>query len=105
VILVNGYIKPKIKTGGGFDGDGNPIPSGSTWGDPIPCRHKTNRNSFKGKSNGNTFIVAAYEIYIEPQPFATEQIQLFNEDDTKIGEYSIMWVEDLDAVEAIKITV
>jgi len=105
VILVNGYIKAKDKTGGGFGGNGNPVSSGATWGDPIPCRHKPNRNSFKGKQDGNAFTIASYEILIESQPFASEQIQLFDESGTKLGEYSIMWAEVLDAVEAVKITV
>lgn len=105
MIISNGYIKAKDKTGGGFDGNGNPIPSGSTWGDPIPCRHKPNRNSFKGKQNGNAFTIASYEILIEQQPFPSEQIQLFDESNVKLGEYSIMWKENLDAVDALKITV
>lgn len=105
MILVNGHIKAKIKSGGGLDGNGNPIPSTGTWGSDIPCRHKANRSSFKGKSNGNTFTVASFEILIESQPFPYEQIQLFGEDGAKIGEYSIMWKENLDAVGNLKITV
>ena len=104
MILVNGHIEPKIETGGGLDEDGNPVPTISSWGDKIPCRYTPNRNSLKGKANGNLFIVASYEILIERQPFTTEQIRLTGINGEDLGELSIMWVETFDAVNALKIT-
>lgn len=31
----------KRTTGGGYDGNGNPVPVTSTWSEPIPCHYST----------------------------------------------------------------
>lgn len=105
MIFANGYIEVKMEAGGGLDEDGNPVPTEFTWGDKIPCRYTPNRNSLLGKTNGNSFIVAMYVILIERQPFTGEQLRLTGVNGEDLGEFSILWVETLDAVDALKITV
>lgn len=105
MIIINGHIKGKTKTPGGFDDDGNPIKPVEAWSDSIPCRYVPNRNSLKGKQNGNAFTIASFEVYVEAQDFPFEQLRLIDLSGVQIGDYSIMWKEFLDAVNAIKITI
>lgn len=104
MIIVNGNIMAKVKSGGGFDGGGNPVKTSESCGDPIPCRITVNKRDNLGKQNGNTFTVASYEVLISPQPFTAERVKLerFGKD---LGEFSVMFTEYLEAVGAIKIVV
>jgi hypothetical protein len=104
MIIVNGTITVKIKSGGGLNGEGNPVEPSESWGDPIPCRITTNKRNNLGKQNGNTFTIASYEILIGLQPFTAERVKLerFGED---LGEFSVMFTEYMEAVGAIKVVV
>ncbi|MDR0657691.1 MAG: hypothetical protein LBG18_01930 [Mediterranea sp.] len=104
MIIVNGSITAKAKTGGGLDMDGYPVKPAETWGQPIPCNVKVNKRNNLGKQNGNTFKIASYEVLIEPQPFESERVRL-TEYGRDLGEFSVMWTEYLDAVGALKIVV
>lgn len=105
MIIANGYISAKIKTGGGLDANGNPVLPSVDFGDPIPCNIKTNKNSLIGKSNGNTFTVASYEILIEANGYEEGTVQLTDLSGKAIGEFPIMEIEPLYAVGMVKITV
>jgi hypothetical protein len=63
-----------------------------------------NRKNNLGKQNGNAFTIASYEVYIEMQPFEAERINL-SENGKDLGEFSVLWTEQLDAVCALKIVV
>ena len=104
MIIVNGRIWAKDKSGGGLDGEGNPMKPSESWGDPIPCRITTNKRNNLVKQNGNTFTIASYEILIGLQPFTAERVKLerFGRD---LGEFSVMFAEYMEAVGAIKIVV
>lgn len=104
MVIVNGTIQVKEKTGGGLDGNGNPVRPSESFAEPIPCRITTNKKNYLGKQDGNTFIAASYEILIEPQKFEAERIKLtrFKRD---LGVFSVMSSEYLEAVGAIKIVV
>jgi hypothetical protein len=104
MIIVNGTITAKVKTGGGLGLDGYPVKPSASWGDPIPCRTVTLRKNNLGKQNGNTFITASYEVLIEPQPFEAERVRL-TEYGRDLGEFSVMWIEYLEAVGVLKIVV
>jgi len=105
MIIQNGYIKAKVKTGGGIDAStGYPISITETWGDTIPCQYKVNNYSNLGSTNGNKFTIASYEILIEDSSFTAEQIKLFT-DNEDLGEFSIISAEDLSNVGLIKITI
>ena len=51
MIIENGTISIKTKTGGGLV-NGNPVRPSENWGEPIPCHITTNRHNNKGKVNG-----------------------------------------------------
>lgn len=106
MLIENGYIKIKEKTGGGMNPDtGYPIKSDSSFGVNIPCQFRANKYSNKGKANGESFIIASYEILIEEQSFTSEQLSLFDLAGKELGEFSIMETEQLSAVCQIKILV
>jgi hypothetical protein len=138
MLVVNGSISGRVKTGGGLDGNGNPVRLSPEWEQPIPCHIKVNRGNYLGKQNGNTFTSASYEVLIESQPFEAERVKLVDEsgrrsgdeyllvseDDSPIiteqedyainlessagmdlGEFSVMWIEYLEAVGVVKIVV
>lgn len=107
MIILNGYISAKIKTGGGLDENGNPFRPSSEWSESIPCYIKVNQRNNLGKQNGNSFIIASYEILIDPQPFTSDGIvKLSYESGQELGEFSIMFPSEyLEAVQAIKIVV
>ena len=104
MIIVNGKITAKVKSGGGIDGEGNPVKPSESWGDPIYCSITVNKRNNLGKQNGNSFTVASYEILIGPQPFTAERVKL-ERLGKNLGEFSVMFTEYLEAVGAIKIVV
>lgn len=107
MIIQNGTIEVKRKTGGGIDPEtGYPQKPGVVgWGCPIPCQYSANKRNNLGRVNGEHFIVAQYEILIEQQPFAAEQVRLIDRAGCIIGEFSVMQVEPLDAVCELRIWV
>jgi hypothetical protein len=103
MIIENGTICTKIKTGGGLV-NGNPVRPFENWSDPIPCNIKINQHNNKGKVDGNTFKVASYVVLIETGAFDADMVKL-ERDGRGLGEFSVQSIDPLDAVGAIKITV
>ena len=66
MIVANGTIETKIKSGGGINPEtGYPNKPSEAWGEPIPCQFRANSYSNKGRTNGEAFTIASYEILIE----------------------------------------
>ncbi len=107
MIIVNGFISAKSKTGGGLNDNGKPIRPTEEWGEFVPCHIRVNHRNNLGKQNGNTFTIASYEILIEPQPFIDDgMVRLRYVSGKELGEFSIMFPpEFLEAVGATKIVV
>lgn len=106
MIIANGTIETKIKTGGGIDPETDyPIQPTVSWGNPIPCQYRANNYSKRGKANGEAFTVASYEILIEEQSYEAESLRLLDMDGRMIGEFSVIEIEPLRAVCQIRILV
>lgn len=107
MIIQNGTIEFKTKTGGGIDPDtGHPIkPSSVSFGEPVPCQFKANKFNGLGVINGEHFTVAQYEILIEEQAVTSEQLRLKDLSGKEIGTFSIIQVEPIEAVCEIRILV
>ena len=104
MIIQNGNIEIKLKTGGGIDPDtGFPIRANESWGAYIPCQYRVNTYSNKGRSNGEAFTVATYEVLIEREEFTAERIRLSNLSGDVLGEFSVISSEPLPAVQIVKI--
>lgn len=105
MIIANGTIEVKCKTGGGLNQKGYPQKAEATWGTPIPCQYIPNKHNKLGVVSGEHFTVAQYTILIEEQEFNAEQIRLKDRAGNELGEFSIIQVEPLEAVCEIKLLV
>lgn len=107
MIIQNGTIEVKRKTGGGIDPEtGYPQKPGSVaWGDPIPCQYSANKYNQLGRVSGEHFTTAQYTVLIEEQPFEAEQVRLKDLAGNVVGEFSVIWIEPLDAVCELRIWV
>jgi len=104
MVIVNGTITAKVKTGGGLNADGYPVKPEESWLQPVPCHVRLNSKNNLGKQNGNTFVTASYEVLVELQPFEYGRVKL-TQHGRDLGEFSVLWTECLDAVRALKIVV
>jgi hypothetical protein len=104
MVIVNGTITAKVKSGGGLGADGYPVEPSESWQQPLPCRIVTNKKNDLGKQNGNTFTIASYEVFIEARSFQAGRVKL-TEYGRDLGEFSVLWAEYLDAVGLTKIVV
>lgn len=107
MIIVNGTIEPKIKTGGGIDFEtGYSKPASFSWGTPIPCQYSAVTYDRLARLNGEHVTEAGYTILTdELLPAGIEQIRLKGLSGDEVGEFSIKQVEPLDAVCQLRITV
>lgn len=106
MIICNGHIRVIRKSGGGIDPEtGFVVKATRSWGSLIECQYRANEYNNKGKADGNTFVVAKYEILIEQQAIAAEQIQLSDKGGNILGEFSVVSIENLAAVDKTKIIV
>lgn len=107
MIIDNGTIEFKLKQGGGINTDtGYPVTPSESWGEPLPCQYTPNSLNNLGRVQGERFVAASYTILIEQQPLQdSEQVRMKDRDGNVVGEFSIISVEPLDAVEQIRIMV
>ena len=105
MLITNGRIETKIKTGGGLNEAGYPVNPSVDWGNPIPCQYQANNNSLKGRTNGEAFHIASYEILIDEQPYESEQLRLSDDNGKVLGEFSVIDIKPLSAVCQVKILV
>lgn len=106
MIIANGYIETKTKSGGGINPEtGYPNKPTEAWGEPIPCQYQANNNSLKGRTNGEAYRIASYEILIDEQPYESEQLRLRDDNGKVLGEFSVIDIKPLAAVCQVKILV
>ena len=100
MIIQNGTIEAKAKTGGGIDATtGHAVkPTTTSWGIPIPCQYIQLTHNKLGRVNGEHYTLATYQVLIEEQPFSAEQVRLKDMAGNTVGEYSIISVKPLEAV-------
>lgn len=107
MIIANGTIEIKIKSAGGINPEtGYPVASVSSWGEAIPCQYiPTKANLLARSVQGDNYVETHYTILIsQSDKINAEQIRLSDKSHV-IGEYSIISIEQLDAVLQTKITV
>lgn len=111
MIIPNGTIEVREKNAGGInETTGFPIDSfNKSWSDPQECQYLPSRvNILAVAASGSAYKQATYDILVEmPEtlPFNGEQIRLKDDSGNTIGEYSIISVIELRAVNQLKITV
>lgn len=105
MIIVNGCIECKIKTGGGINPEtGHPVKTSATWGKPIPCQYIPSIN-LQARTSGEPYTGSNFTILIEEMRFEAEQVRLRDLRGNVLGEYSIKAVEVLRAVCELKLTI
>ena len=107
MIIQNGYVQYIENSGGGLDDNGYPTAPTTTYGTAIPCQYQANSHSYLGKSNGEAFIRASYTILVEYDGVReeTERLRLSDKAGNKIGDFSVLMFEPLDAVCQMRILV
>lgn len=106
MIIANGFIQVKQKTGGGIDPvSGHPVPVVVAWGEPIPCQYSATNFNWQSQQRGEPTTQRSYSILIEEQSFTGEQIMLVDDSARVIGEFPIRQIEPLDAVCQLRIIV
>lgn len=108
MIIQNGNIEFKVKTASGIDPiTGYPKKPSASWGEMIPCQYVPKQINLQARSGGNAKVTSSYEVYLTmPLPVeATEQIRLTDMSGNVVGEYSLISMQELVAVQEIKITV
>ena len=87
----NGTIQYKVLSGGGLDGNGEPIISTVSWSEPIRCLYKTVKHS-------NT-------IYQQGRDFQADTVKLTNDRTQFLGEFEVQDIEFVNRSGRVKITV
>lgn len=107
MIIQNGYIEFKFKTGGGFDANGYPVKAQDYYGEKIPCQFMWSKRDLLASSNGNPIISTSYEVLVAmPLPEAkSEQLRLSDMEGATIGEFSVISFQHLRAVQEVKIII
>lgn len=109
MIIPNGTIEFITNVPGGLDANGYPQKAAKTYGPVVPCQYIANTRNTLGKSNGEAFIKASYQILIEWLDFKsegkTELVRLKSRSGNEIGEYPVLNIEPLDAVCQVRILV
>lgn len=108
MIIQNGNIEFKIKTAGGIDPvTGYPQKPSARWSEQIPCQYVPKQIDLQARSGSNAKVTSSYEVYITmPLPVdATEQIRLTDMSGNVVGEYSMLSLQELVAVQEVKIIV
>ncbi len=101
MIIVNGTIEVRQTDGsGGIDPEtGYPVEGETQWGDPIPCQFIPATQDYLRKVNDEPYALLTWTILIDQVPiFTAEQIRLRRRDGEVVGEYSVVSIEQLDAV-------
>ncbi len=104
---MNGYVKYKIKTGGGGKdpNTGAAVRATYTWSDFIECKYCANESNFKGRYDGGTFKQASYTITTEDMEFTSTSVKLFNSSESEVCEKEVISLEVLEMVQRVKIVI
>lgn len=100
----NGTIQYKIKSGGGMDPKGNPMPVTFTWCDPIDCSIKTLYHKHDIYREGK-FKNSSYEVLLETQDFEADLVRLTNIKGKVLGEFEVKDIAYIERSGRVKLTV
>ena len=109
MILENGTLQTKIKTGGGTI-KGVPIPVNEVLGEIFPCNIKSKKYTSNADGGGpaeavdSAFVRASYEVLVETDNFTAEKVVLKDNRGNILGEFRVLEVQYLDYVNVVKIT-
>lgn len=77
MIIANGTIETKIKTGGGIDPDTDyPIAPSVSWATLSSANTEQINTATKARQTAKHLTIASYEILIDEQPYNAEMLRL-----------------------------
>ena len=107
MIIVNGALQ-EIRTQGGGQEKGRPIPTTEKLGEKIPCNIKTIKSDRHGRAVDGVFKRTDYEVLIdaaETPVFNAERVVLTDNRQQTMGTFRVQGIQHLDYVQAILIAV
>lgn len=106
-MVTNGTLQYKITTGGGIDGNGDPIPVNESWSEPIDCLIHQSTSGRLMKYQDGQYVAASYSINLELDSFDSSAIKVVNNQGILIGEFQVLPqnIYKYSFVNRIKITV
>lgn len=109
MIIPNGYLVAKHAGQSGLAPDtGYPLPGQAERGIPVRCQYIPVRHNAQGLVQGEHVTLASYTILIESSQrgaIDSERVELRGDSGGAIGEFSILNMEELRAVQQVKYTV
>lgn len=109
MIIANGTIELKHKSGGGLDAaTGLPLPVVEAWGDPVECQWYTDRMDLQARTRAGESYSDIGRVVIVEQPWSNggcEELRLRDAAGAVVGTYALKAVEPLDAVQQVRLTV
>jgi hypothetical protein len=111
MIIVNGYIQPKIKVQESMPvidpATGFPRKEAisASWGDKLDCQVIANNLNALARVLGEAKTEQSYTILLEAQPFPYEEIALYDAEGNMVGEFSIISATLLEAVGQLKLII
>lgn len=94
----NGKIWYAEISGGGVDGNGEPITSKEEWSEAVECAITTNNDTRKGKYEDGEFRQASFTVLIEGTPEKCPTRVKLERYGEPLGEYRILSVTPLPLV-------
>lgn len=102
---MNGLIQAKIIYGSGLDEHGEPTKGTETWTKKFECTYKPNMKRNNGRYEDGVFTQSEYEIIVFDMSFTGAEINLFNNKGSLICNKPVISIQELEAVQRIKIVV
>jgi hypothetical protein len=106
-MVTNGTLQYKLITGGGIDGNGDPVQAVETWSNPIDCLIHQNTNGRLMKYQDGQYVAASHSINVELGLFNSTAIRITNNQGMFVGEFQVLPqnIYKYSFVTRIKITV
>lgn len=100
MIIPNGTIQIRSKAVSEIDPETGHSrkPSEASWGEPIPCQYVPTKYNALGIPSGEHATLASYQVYLDETALTPDRIRLTDRNGKAVGDFSVIWVERLDAV-------
>lgn len=107
MIIENGYIQYAIKGEGTMTDDGFLTDAALSWAQPVPCQWSLASANNLARILGEPYKEVSYTVLVEDTTFPvnTQQVRLYDSNGTAMGEFSVIHIEQLDAVGQLRISV
>lgn len=103
-MIINGTIQFGLITGGGLDGNGDPLPVTTNWSDSYGCNIKENFNNLKGSYQDGDFRMSSYQILVDEIPEGKiERVRLVM--GAELGEFRVQGIRPMESVGRVRIVV